>query len=248
MTRSYVKKAFEEFPLQAENMSLVVTVNSPMGGMPSATSGVELSPIVVPAWRDPARTSASELHSHYFQEKALPVLVSSELVNACRRQSGRVIGTDRIVVVLRYGSSASAEFCTLASAGRRTEPAAPCRRRCISVSSVVDDERSTAAGTAAALSGSNYAHARTGLVVCGVNGAHVAGRVFYTERPELVVAWPQPLPDRCPTCHPDSFFGPQPPTARSSPPILLPTRCRIRRRRDDHTLPGSGLRFCVRHF
>jgi pimeloyl-ACP methyl ester carboxylesterase len=64
VTRSFVKKYVEQFPEQANKIGVVVTVNSPMGGMPSATSGVKNSPIVVPAWRDiaPGSDFLNDLH------------------------------------------------------------------------------------------------------------------------------------------------------------------------------------------
>ncbi|VGO12450.1 hypothetical protein PDESU_01003 [Pontiella desulfatans] len=54
VNRSFIKKYCKEFPEAAAKIRGVVTVNSPMGGMPSAASGVEHSPIVLPAWRDVA--------------------------------------------------------------------------------------------------------------------------------------------------------------------------------------------------
>jgi hypothetical protein len=57
VTRSFVKKYVERFPEQAGTIRVVLTVNSPMTGMPSATSGVKHSPVVVPAWRDIAPES-----------------------------------------------------------------------------------------------------------------------------------------------------------------------------------------------
>jgi len=52
VTRSFVKKYVESAPENLKKLGLVMTVNSPMAGMPAAASGVENSPIVVPSWRD----------------------------------------------------------------------------------------------------------------------------------------------------------------------------------------------------
>ncbi|WP_455203730.1 esterase/lipase family protein [Kaarinaea lacus] len=57
VTRSFVKKYIEHFSEEATNIQLVMTINSPMQGMPSAVSGVAISPIVVPSWRDIATGS-----------------------------------------------------------------------------------------------------------------------------------------------------------------------------------------------
>ena len=58
VTRSFIKKCQEKYPLVAKKINLVMTVNSPMGGMSSAAKGVNHSPIVVPAWIDVAPESA----------------------------------------------------------------------------------------------------------------------------------------------------------------------------------------------
>jgi pimeloyl-ACP methyl ester carboxylesterase/uncharacterized protein (DUF2141 family) len=52
VTRSFVKKYVERNPENLKKLGLVVTVNSPMAGIASAKTGVNLSPIVVPSWRD----------------------------------------------------------------------------------------------------------------------------------------------------------------------------------------------------
>ena len=57
VARSFVQKYWKQFPDQAKNIHLMLTVNSPMNGMPSAASGVNHSPIVVPSWRDVATNS-----------------------------------------------------------------------------------------------------------------------------------------------------------------------------------------------
>jgi pimeloyl-ACP methyl ester carboxylesterase len=54
VTRSFVQKYAERFPDELSALKLVVTVNSPMGGMASASTGVEYSPIVIPSWHDVA--------------------------------------------------------------------------------------------------------------------------------------------------------------------------------------------------
>lgn len=65
VTRSFVKKYTKRFPSHAKNIKFVITVNSPMAGMPSAASGVKNSPIIVPSWRDIAENSEflKDLHS-----------------------------------------------------------------------------------------------------------------------------------------------------------------------------------------
>lgn len=65
ITRSFVKKYIERFPERADNIRLAMTINSPLGGMPSASSGVKNSPIVVPSWKDVATDSEflQELHT-----------------------------------------------------------------------------------------------------------------------------------------------------------------------------------------
>ncbi|WP_101757224.1 triacylglycerol lipase [Oceanicoccus sp. KOV_DT_Chl] len=62
VTRSFVKKyASKKRPAQ---LSLVVTINSPLHGMESAAMGVKTSPIIVPSWIDVAADSAfvKDLH------------------------------------------------------------------------------------------------------------------------------------------------------------------------------------------
>lgn len=65
VARSFVKKYVEGFPARVNQIGLVMTINSPMGGMASAASGVDLSPVVVPAWRDLATGSEflQDLHA-----------------------------------------------------------------------------------------------------------------------------------------------------------------------------------------
>jgi hypothetical protein len=57
ITRSFVKKYQEQFLEDLKTIGLVMTINSPMGGMASAAKGVKRSPIVVPSWRDVAAGS-----------------------------------------------------------------------------------------------------------------------------------------------------------------------------------------------
>ncbi len=52
VARSFVKKYLERDPHNSQILSLVITVNSPMGGISAASAGVKHSPIVVPSWRD----------------------------------------------------------------------------------------------------------------------------------------------------------------------------------------------------
>ena len=58
VAHSFVRKYAERFPDRTGHIGLLMTVNSPMDGMASAASGVDLSPVVVPAWRDVATGSA----------------------------------------------------------------------------------------------------------------------------------------------------------------------------------------------
>lgn len=57
VTRSFIKKYTERFPAHAKDIQLVMTINSPMGGMPSAAASVKMSPIIVASWRDVASNS-----------------------------------------------------------------------------------------------------------------------------------------------------------------------------------------------
>ena len=57
VTHSFIEKYLSKFPDYAENIDLVITVNSPLNGMQSALSGVKNSPIVLPAWHDIATGS-----------------------------------------------------------------------------------------------------------------------------------------------------------------------------------------------
>lgn len=57
VTRSFIKKYRKSYPGNADKISFVMTINSPMLGMESAASGVKYSPILVPSWRDVASGS-----------------------------------------------------------------------------------------------------------------------------------------------------------------------------------------------
>jgi len=57
VARSFVHKYTARQPQAARALQLFVTVNSPMGGMASAASGVEHAPVVVPSWEDVATGS-----------------------------------------------------------------------------------------------------------------------------------------------------------------------------------------------
>ena len=64
VTRSFVKKYLERYPERLDNLLLVMTINSPMGGMPSASLGLD-APLMIQCWRDLAPDSEllRELHS-----------------------------------------------------------------------------------------------------------------------------------------------------------------------------------------
>lgn len=52
VTRSLVMKYVEKEPGNLDRLAMMMTINSPMGGMTSAASGVKHSPIIVPSWLD----------------------------------------------------------------------------------------------------------------------------------------------------------------------------------------------------
>jgi len=56
VTRSFVKKYTEDYPERIGNLLLVMTINSPMGGMPSASYGMN-APFMIQCWRDVAPDS-----------------------------------------------------------------------------------------------------------------------------------------------------------------------------------------------
>lgn len=57
LTHSFIKKFAERFPESSLLIRLVMTINSPLGGMASAASGMDFSSIVVPAWKGVATES-----------------------------------------------------------------------------------------------------------------------------------------------------------------------------------------------
>jgi pimeloyl-ACP methyl ester carboxylesterase len=52
VARSFIKKYTQNHPDLAQSLCLLITVNSPLGGMESAALGVQTLPIVLPVWRD----------------------------------------------------------------------------------------------------------------------------------------------------------------------------------------------------
>ena len=57
VTRSFVQRLHAHFPDDEQALRIVITVNSPQGGLASASAGVEYSPIVIPSWQDVAAGS-----------------------------------------------------------------------------------------------------------------------------------------------------------------------------------------------
>lgn len=57
VTRSFVQKCRRSYPALCAGLGLVMTVNSPLGGVDTARLGVQNLPFVVPAWRDLASGS-----------------------------------------------------------------------------------------------------------------------------------------------------------------------------------------------
>ena len=57
VTRAFIKKYHQAHQENAKKIKFVMTINSPMMGMASASSGVKYSPILVPSWRDVATGS-----------------------------------------------------------------------------------------------------------------------------------------------------------------------------------------------
>ncbi|WP_020208515.1 alpha/beta fold hydrolase [Gilvimarinus chinensis] len=79
VTRDFVRKyTQQENPVE---LSKVITVNSPLNGMPSAKSGVEYSPIIVPSWFDVASDSefVQELKEWHWPAEIDYTLVASYL-------------------------------------------------------------------------------------------------------------------------------------------------------------------------
>jgi pimeloyl-ACP methyl ester carboxylesterase len=79
VTRSFVKKYTESH--QPYLLKFVATINSPLMGMDSAASGVEHSPIIIPAWRDVATNSPfiQDLHAWTWPESVPYYLAFSYL-------------------------------------------------------------------------------------------------------------------------------------------------------------------------
>jgi len=65
VARSYVSKHLQHG--RQFRIAFAMTINSPMGGMPSAAQGVKYSPIVVPSWRDVAAGSEFLMTLHAWQ-------------------------------------------------------------------------------------------------------------------------------------------------------------------------------------
>ncbi len=73
VARSAIMKTLKKFPRTAGTIQLLVTVNSPLGGMESAASGVRHSPIVLPVWRDLAPQSRfMEVMRSWFLPEEIP--------------------------------------------------------------------------------------------------------------------------------------------------------------------------------
>ena len=85
VVHSFVQKFVERFPQRARQIAFVMTINSPMAGMSSAASGVDLSPVVVPAWRDVATGSEFLARLH---DSAWPAQVPYYLVFSYEPGSG----------------------------------------------------------------------------------------------------------------------------------------------------------------
>ncbi len=79
VARSFIKKYTEHYPAKAKKCSFVMTVNSPLDGMPSAVSGVRNSPIVVASWRDVASGSdfLNEIHEWHWPKRIPYYLIFS---------------------------------------------------------------------------------------------------------------------------------------------------------------------------
>jgi len=79
MTRSYVKKYAEGQP--SYQLSLVVTINSPMYGMKGAEIGLKFSPIAIASWRDVASDSdyVERVHQWHWPKEIPYALIFSYL-------------------------------------------------------------------------------------------------------------------------------------------------------------------------
>lgn len=58
VARSFIFKWRKRHPSLSSRIRFLMTINTPLGGMPEAGSGVAYSPLVVPSWRDVATGSA----------------------------------------------------------------------------------------------------------------------------------------------------------------------------------------------
>jgi pimeloyl-ACP methyl ester carboxylesterase len=78
VTRAFVKKYTEEYPERLDDILLVMTVNSPMGGMPSASIGLK-APFMIQCWRDVAPDSEflKDIHTWNWPTKIPYYLVFS---------------------------------------------------------------------------------------------------------------------------------------------------------------------------
>ena len=56
VVRSFVKQYSEQYPDRLDNLMMVMTINGPMAGLPSAAFGLH-SPVVIQCWRDVAPDS-----------------------------------------------------------------------------------------------------------------------------------------------------------------------------------------------
>lgn len=71
VTRSFVKQYTTRGTIEESRLKKVVTINSPMNGMASATSGVKYSPVIMPSWRDvdPQSTFIHKIHDWQWPEE-----------------------------------------------------------------------------------------------------------------------------------------------------------------------------------
>jgi pimeloyl-ACP methyl ester carboxylesterase len=78
VTRSFVKKYGEQYPDRMNNLLMAMTVNSPMGGMPSAARGLR-SPVTIQCWIDvvPGSDFLNEINSWKWPESVPYYLVFS---------------------------------------------------------------------------------------------------------------------------------------------------------------------------
>jgi pimeloyl-ACP methyl ester carboxylesterase len=78
VTRSFVKKYDEQYPDRINDLLMAMTVNSPMGGMPSAARGLR-SPVTIQCWIDvvPGSDFLNEISSWKWPESVPYYLVFS---------------------------------------------------------------------------------------------------------------------------------------------------------------------------